>query len=164
VYKRRKLAEYILGDYLLDLERGEEDKGFAWNSTINSERDKNKETRNAYDIMVGDLRSKVRTSEEYIQIVQLIDQLTVSAEEACTRDERLLKQKKRKLIRDLKYYTGARKKREKAYRGWSEGGIQIHATTENRGGEGKSGIQEVQYSVQMRHKKNTHKGGVGDGR
>jgi hypothetical protein len=42
--------------------------------------------------MVGDLRSKVRTLEEYNQIVQLIDQL--SAEEACTRDERLLKQKK----------------------------------------------------------------------
>jgi hypothetical protein len=112
--------------------------------------------------MVGDLRSKVRTSEEYIQIVQLIDEF--SAEEACTRDERLLKQTKRKLIRDLKYYTGARKKGKGISWVVREGIHRGHATTENRGGEGKAGIQEVQYSVQMCPKKNTHNEGGGDGR
>jgi hypothetical protein len=110
------MAEYILGDYLLDLENGEEEKGFAWNCNIDKE--KYDDTKDTYNVMVGNLRMKIRTSEEYKQLLELLAE--INAEESYTRDEKSLKQKKRKLIKELKHYTGARKKREKAYRGWSE--------------------------------------------
>jgi hypothetical protein len=59
------MAEYISGGYLLDLEKGEEGKGFAWNCNMDSEKDKYDKTKKTYDGMVRNLRTEVKTSEEY---------------------------------------------------------------------------------------------------
>jgi hypothetical protein len=67
------MAEYILGDYLLDLEKGEEGRGFAWNGNMDSERDKYDNTKETYNVVVGNLRNEVKeASEEYQQILHSI--------------------------------------------------------------------------------------------
>ena len=73
------------------------------------------------------LQTEARTSKEYEQVQAALE--TVETLENDTHDDIQKARKKRRLIKDLKEYTGARKGKEKAFRGWSTRAFREMITT-----------------------------------
>jgi hypothetical protein len=68
-----------------------------------------------YDQQLDSLRESVRMSPEYKSVLTSLDKIK---DDECDLDEKGRKQKKRRIMKDLKVYT-ARLGGEKAFRGWS---------------------------------------------
>lgn len=76
------------------------------------------EAKTLFKIWVEEIREKVKYSSEYSQ---LNDSLTsLKSLTGGQLDERSRKKKRRKILKDLKPFTGVREAEEKAFRGWSD--------------------------------------------
>lgn len=76
------------------------------------------EAFNNYKLMVNNVRYKVQNSEDYRRLNDAITELSTATGDITT-SEISRKKKKRRLLRDLKSFTGGRQGDEKAFRGWS---------------------------------------------
>jgi len=111
------LTEWILmRHFIVDLENGEEENGFVFSI----DEDTGNELKEAYIEMVKERRQRLNGSRKYQKIKESMTMIDADeTEQECTR-----KTKRRKILRELKAYTGAREKDERKYKGWSKRGFQ----------------------------------------
>jgi len=111
------LTEWILmRHFIVDLENGEEENGFVFSI----DEDTGNELKEAYIEMVKERRQRLNGSRKYQKIKESMTMIDADeTEQECTR-----KTKRRKILRELKAYTGAREKDERIYKGWSKRGFQ----------------------------------------
>ena len=111
------LTEWIvMRHFIVDLENGEEENGFVFSI----DEDTGNELKEAYIEMVKERRHRLNGCRKYQKIMESMTMIDADeTEQECTR-----KTKRRKILRELKAYTGAREKDERKYKGWSKRGFQ----------------------------------------
>lgn len=118
------LVQYLLNGSVLDLQWEEEEFYVLWKPVSGGGRDDPEPNFNSeyaaafskFKLAVQRIREKVKNSPDYQHLTDAMKELR----ETNDVDGRSRKKKKRKLLRDLKPYTGIRIGDEKAFRGWSK--------------------------------------------
>jgi hypothetical protein len=106
------LAESELQCCYFDLKATRENQNFVVMKSQSLE--KYEEVKQAYQKQVDEVREAVSWSAEYKKVLQSIETLNDK-----NSDERTNERKRRKVLKELKPFTGIRVDDEKAFRGWS---------------------------------------------
>jgi hypothetical protein len=114
----------VLRHFIIDLEDGEKEKGFI----VNPEKEETTvEIKEAYIELVKERREMVKGCKKYRQIQESMMIIENDSEgmDAMYSEDDGRKSKRRKILRELKAYTGSREKNQKKYRGWSDRAFQV---------------------------------------
>lgn len=115
----RTLVQYLLNGSIVSLDWEENESYILWkpcDGVITDYNDEYIAAYNKFKAAVQRIREKAKNSLEYKSVTEALKQIRTTNDE----DDKGRKKKKRKLIRDLKPYTGVRVGEERAFRGWSE--------------------------------------------
>lgn len=120
------LVTYLLQGGVVDLQERSRDETFvliptAGNDESGRESQKYCNANTDYQNSVKAIREKVKDSAKYKQVLKAFEDLLDDGNTNVCSSER--KKKKRKIVKQLKPYTGIREEKEKAYRGWSVRGL-----------------------------------------
>jgi hypothetical protein len=121
------MVEYLMLERYVDLKHGNMDKSFVVLQPENeNETEAEQETtdyKNAkmwYRKRVRDVRDKVKLSMKYQQVLDSNKDLGEDKE-----GDQVYRKKKRKILKELKNYTGSKVDSERAFRGWSMRGYKM---------------------------------------
>ena len=104
----------VMRHFIIDLENGEKENGFLFNT----EEETSTEFKETYIELVKQRRQRVNGCKKYKQIKESMT-IIENESDGMDADDDVRKTKRRKTLRELKAYTGARDKDEKKYKGWS---------------------------------------------
>jgi hypothetical protein len=119
------LVEYLMLERYVDLKHGNMEKSFVVlqpDEEITTEEEKNDyhNAKLAFRKSVREVREKVKHSRKYEQVLNSNKDLGEEKE-----GDNEYKRKKRKIMKELKNYTGNKVETEKAFRGWSIRGFKM---------------------------------------
>lgn len=126
----KPLVEYLSQGAYIDLQDGNANESFvltppavaaAEGEEPSAASRRYQEAATLFQKKIKDVRDQVKDSADYKRVIESLEDLGGSDE--VSKHER--KKKKRKMVKELKLYTGMRVDNEKAFRGWSVRGYKV---------------------------------------